>query len=550
MKTNLIVSIFALFIGNGFLAAQEEMKLEWETRLEHRTTAETGFSQEKGISFAATEKEISVIDNNTGKVKWNKTFKTISEEIRKVDEIIPMWDANTLFLFDKKLGKDKVVCVDMETGNMLWWTEKYQNLSEYNVVFVSEMDAFALALKDALVMIKVRSGEEIWQTSKFKGAVGSYIVADGNLIMLNYKPTALGALFAGLKNQLVKIDMKNGDVIWDTDYIGLVERKVISGEPVLSMKLENGKLFLTLNGLQVYDVNSGTRLWSCAYDVNINEVVKAPMGAVKWGVYNAIADPLIVGQDVYIIDMQGKRKQYIKKYDLNSGKLLWTSPELEGVRVAPNLYLSGDKLVLQVGGVVETQAYIVKRTRQPDGSYVVTKEWRRDFPTIKPCRLMGFNATNGAQLWESERFKKGITNALIHDGKVIACSGKAFYSMNIDNGKENYELSLGDDNIGLATKILTYKDNIVVVGEKGVALHSPSDGKFLKSSKYKKSMLDDMSGQYLLMRTEGGDIACFDLETCKHKRFDARKDAQSYLADDGSYVVVFEKKTASRLSTR
>jgi len=547
MKTQSILICFILC--SRMLFAQDEMPTVWETRLEHRTTAETGFSHEKGICFAATEKEISVVNNADGKVVWTKPFKEITDQIRKVDEIIPMWDANTVFLFDKKLGKDKIACADMKNGNVLWVTEKYQNVTEDNVIYIQEMEAFALCLKDQLVMIKARTGEEIWQTSKFKGVVGGYIVSNGFLYMLNYKPTTLGALFSGFKNQLVKMDMSNGDVIWDVDYIGMVERKVVTREPVLDMKIDGGKLFLTLNGLQVYDINSGTRIWSCAYDINLAEVVKAPYGTVRFGVYNAIAEPLIVGKDVYIIDMQSKKKQYIKKYDLNSGKLLWTSPELENVRVAPGLYLQGDYLVLQVGGVVETQAYIVKRERQPDGSYVVNKEWRRDFPTIKPCRLMGFSAIDGKQIWDSERFKKGITNALIHGNKVIACSGKAIYNLNVEDGKENYEFSLSDDNIGLATKILEYKDRVVVVGEKGVSEHDPESGKLLMSSKFRKSMLDSKSGQYLLMKTEGGDIACFDLETCKHKRFDARKGAQSYLSDDGSFVIVFEKRTVTRLAS-
>jgi len=412
------------------------------------------------------------------------------------------------------------------------------------------MEAFAVSLKESLVMIKARTGEEIWQTAKFSGVVGATIFSEGFLYMLNYKPTALGALFKGFKNQLVKIDTKNGDVIWDAIYVGVVEKKVWTREPVVKLSLEGGKIFLTLNGLQVFDAKSGTQLWSCAYDINLAEEVRAPANARKFGVYDAIADPIISGNDVYIIDMKSRSKQYIRKYDLNSGKLLWSSPELEGVKVAPNLYLVGDKLVLQVGGVVETQAYIVKMEKQADGSMATVTYYKRDFPTVKPCRLMGFSTVDGKQLWDSERFKKGITNALIMDGKVIACSGKAIYNMNIEDGKENYEFLLADDNIGLATKILSYKDKVVIVGEKGVSEHSPSDGKLLMSGKWSRAMLESVNGQYLLMKTENSDISAFDLETCKYKAYNARKGAASYLSDDGSYVIIFEKKEVSKLSTK
>lgn len=548
MKKLLTTSFLILFAG--FMFAQEEMSTVWETELEHKSDFATGYSQQRGYCYAATAKEISVVDNNDGKVKWTKEYKMIAEKLKKIDEIIPFWEAKTIFLFDRKMGKDQMACIDAENGNLLWASDKYQNVSEENVVYIPEMEAFAVSLKESLVMIKARTGEEIWQTSKFSGVVGAYIYSDASLYMLNYKPTALASLFSGFKNQLVKINVKNGDVEWDVEYIGIVQKKVMTKEPVIKMSLQSDKIFLTLNGLQVYDVKTGTKLWSCAYDINLTEVVKAPAGAIRYGVYDAIADPIIVGNDVYIVDMQGKKKQFVRKYDLNSGKLLWSSPELEGVRVAPNLYLEGDNIVLQVGGVVETQAYIKKVEKASDGSMKIYYYYERRYPTVKPCRLMGFSAKDGSQLWDSERFKKGITNAIVLNGKVIACSGKAIYSMNLNDGAENYEISLSDDNIGLATKIMGYKENIVVIGEKGISEHKPADGSLLMSGKYKKSELESVNNQYLLMKTPASDIAAFDLETCKFKQYNAKKDSESYLSDDGSYVIIFEKKKVSRLSTR
>ena len=548
MKKSCTLLLFTLFVG--FLNAQEEMKSVWQTEITHKSDFATGFSQRRGYCYAATEREISVINNEDGKVKWTKEFKAIAEKLRKVDEIIPLWEAKTIFLFERKLGKDQMACVDAETGNLLWSTDKYQGVTEDNVVFIPEMEAFAVSLKASLVLIKAHTGEEIWQTAKFSGVVGATLYSDGFLYMLNYKPTALGSMFTGFKNQLVKINVKNGDVAWDAIYIGLVEKKVVTRDPVVKLSLEGGKIFLTLNGLQVFDANSGTQLWSCAYDINLREEVRGPGGARSYGVYDAIADPVIAGNDVYIIDMKSKSKQYIKKFDLNSGKLLWTSPELEGVKVAPNLYLVEDKLVLQVGGVVEIQADVKKDVKLANGSTITYWVPRIEFPTIRPCRLMAFSAVDGKQLWDSERFKKGITNALIMEGKVIACSGKALYNMNIADGKENYEIQLGDDNIGLATKILGYKDKVVIVGEKGVSEHKPSDGKLLVGAKWSQAMLESVKGQYLLMKTEKSDIAAYDLETCKFKSYNARKDAASYLSDDGTYVIIFEKKEVSRLSSK
>jgi len=46
----------------------------------------------------------------------------------------------------------------------------------------------------------------------------------------------------------------------------------------------------------------------------------------------------------------------LKKYDRRSGKLLWTSPEIPDARAIPGIYTHGDKVILQIGGQVETQA--------------------------------------------------------------------------------------------------------------------------------------------------------------------------------------------------
>ncbi len=37
---------------------------------------------------------------------------------------------------------------------------------------------------------------------------------DHTLTMVNFKPTALEALFAGFKNQIARINLKNGEILW------------------------------------------------------------------------------------------------------------------------------------------------------------------------------------------------------------------------------------------------------------------------------------------------------------------------------------------------
>ncbi len=537
-----------IFLG-GRLFAQEEMNVVWETKLDHKIE-NTGLSDPKDMLMASNDKEISFVKNRDGSIIWTKRFKDITPGLGKIDEQIPMWESNVMFLFDRKMGKDKIACVDIPTGNFLWMTDKYQDVTEDNVVYIPEMDAFAVSTKAALTMIKARTGEEIWTTTKFKGVVGAYTVgSDNHIVMLNFKPDLLSSLFAGFKNQIVKINMANGDVVWDQTYIGLAEKKVITRESTAKLRLVAGKVFLHLNGIQVYDYNTGAQQWSAAFDADLN-VVGKPAGAKRFGCYGVVAEPVVVGNDVYVIDMKDKKKQFIKKYDLNSGKLLWTSPEIESAKALPGLYFADGTLILQIGGMIECQAYIQQRTRNADGSYTITERWMVYYRNVKPNGVQAFNASNGEKLWESERFKKGITNGFpIDNNRFIVCSGKALYSLDIKSGKENTEIALGDDDIGLAQKIIDYNDRVIVVGEKGIAGHNKIDGKLINSGRWKSGDFAGLYGNTLLFQRENDDFAAYNVETSKYLTYNARKNSVSKLSLDGRFVYVWEKNSVAKLST-
>ena len=530
--------------------AQDDMPLVWETKLDHKIQYNGTGTEGRAYSYAASEKELTIFDNNTGKVLWTKRFKDLAPKLGKVDELIPAWKSNMIFLFDRKLGKDQVACVDMETGNFLWSTDKYQNITEDNVMYIAEEGAFALSLKEELVYIKARTGEELWSTTKFKGVVGKYIWnGDGNIIMVNFVPNWLGALFTGFKNQIAKVNLKTGDIIWESNYIGRAERKVISREFVYDLDRDGDNVILKLNGFQVYDYKTGDKVWTAAFDYTPEGLAREPANARKFGVYGGVADPVRIGNDLYVLDMSDRKHQYVKKYDATTGKLKWTSPEIKEARAIPNMYVINDKIVLQIGGTVEAQAYIVTRQSNPDGSVSIVEEWKIWHPNVKPNGVQAFNTSDGSMAWDSERFRKGITNMIDYDNNVIVCSGKALYSLNITNGDANYEVPVAKGGVGDAELIETFKDLVVVVGEKGVSTFKVSNGDLVNSGKYKKSFYEDRVGNILVMKTEGADIAAFDLNTCKFLEFKARKGATTTLSREGDFVYVYENKTVSKVKT-
>ncbi len=239
-----------------------------------------------------------------------------------------------MFLFDKRTGKDVIACIDLESGALLWTSELYKNLTEDNVVYIADLQGFALSLKDRMIFIDARTGEEKWETTLFKGSVGQYIYNkdDGSILLMNFKPGSLAALFSGFKNQIVRVNSENGNILWEQSYIGRAEQKMNSPrlkgyrEFLFDLDLRGDKVFLRLNGLQVYDYKTGKSIYSAAFDYTPDgKLSYSRGGAMNTQVvqtYGAVADPLIVGDDLYVADMSNAKKQYIKKYNVHTGELL------------------------------------------------------------------------------------------------------------------------------------------------------------------------------------------------------------------------------------
>lgn len=549
MKKLLTPLLITATIG---LHAQKEMPTVWETKLGHRFDYTGTGTEERGYSYSADDKEMTVFDNKTGKTIWTGRYKDLTPKLRKVDELIPFWESNAVFLFDRKMGKDQLAVLDLATGKLLWDTDKYQGLTDESIVYVPEEDAFAITLKDRLVWVMAKTGEEKWSTDKFKGTVGKYVVTgDKQMVMVNFIPESLFALLSGFKNQIARIDLRNGNIIWENTYVGRAERKVISKEFLYALNVAGDKVFLRMNGMQVYDLNTGANIYSAAFDFTPDgKIVGRPAGTKKFGVYHTVADPVIVGDDLYVLDMSSKKSQYLKKYDRNSGKLLWTSPEIKEARAIPNMYVEGDRVLLQIGGNVEAQAYIYKREPDGQGGWTITEEWRIWRPNVKPNGVQAFSTTDGSLVWDSERFRKGITNAVVVGDQFVVCSGKELYSMDINTGAEKFVVPVAKGGVGNADQILTYKDMIVVVGDKGVSTFNMTTGEPVASGKYKKADLEDVEGDRLILKTAKADIACFDLDDCTFKEFKARNGAVTSMSTCGNFVYVYDKKNVTKVATR
>jgi outer membrane protein assembly factor BamB len=295
----------------------------------------------------------------------------------------------------------------------------------------------------------------------------------------------------------------------------------------------------------VYDYNTGASLWSAAFDFVPDNLMKGGADS-RSGVYGAVGDPVFIPEtnELYVLDMSNKRNQFVKKYDANTGKMIWSSPEIKEARAIPNMYVVDDKVICQIGGMVEYQEYQKVETGYYT-FYIKLIYW----DNIKPNGLQAFSTKDGSLVWESEKFKKGITNAYIDGKEILISSGKELYRINHNSGSEIYSVPVTAGGVGLATMIMPYKDKMIVVGEKGISAYNPADGKYLFSGKYKDSRLEDVIDNILIMKTEKADIASFDLDSGKFKEFKAKTGATTTLTTDGKFVYVYEEKAVTKVKT-
>jgi hypothetical protein len=471
----------------------------WESEFDNRATRLAVCVNGGEYVLGTDDNSATVLDAN-GKMIWSGDFKKITTNKTNTSEFQYVIQKGVgkggyLFLFDRRsMGTDRVAVLDIATGKELWNSELYQDLipkgtaaqegddqGELETVkYITELDAFLISQRNSVILVKANTGEKIWETNRFKGGVGKYIydAKRNEIIMVNFKPTGLGALLAGFKNQLVKINATNGEILWDATFFGIVEKELVTRRAIIDMWIKGDKLFMYLNGLQVYNINNGQKLWEAVYE-NDMDGGGIFAGTREKKYYRTIADPIFTDDAVYIVMLGTRdRTKYIEKHDLESGKLLWASEKITQAFSMPNLYKAGDRVLLQVGGKVQVQEYRMETRSNPmGGSYkerVAYVYW--DYKAQKNSVLC-LDDASGKTVWRSERFDKRITDLIIDENKtVFVGDGDQFYSYDISSGKQQFDVKHNDAGVGRAADVIDFGDKVIVLSEKGLASYNKKDG--------------------------------------------------------------------------
>ena len=485
----------------------------WESEFDNKASR-LALCDGDGQYIIGTDDNSATVLDETGKTVWSGDYKKLTTNKTNNSEYqYTIWKdkGGYLFLFDKRsLGTDRVAVLDLATGKELWNSELYQDLipkggtkteegtdqGELETVkYINELDSFLISQRNSVILVKANTGEKIWETNRFKGGVGKYVydAKRNEIIMVNFKPTALGALFSGFKNQLVRINAANGDVVWDATFTGSIEKELVTRRAIIDLWIKGDKIFMYLDGMNVYDYNTGQKVWNVNYE---NDMGGANGGLFSGGkrskIYRTIADPLFTDDAVYIVILGTRdRTKYVEKHDLNSGKLIWASEKITGAFCMPNIYKANDKILVQVGGKVQVQEFRLEETSSSAGlsagmalagfgggggikSWVPYIYW--DYKNQKNSVLCLDDKT-GTTAWRSEKFDKRITDLILDENKtVFVGDGDEFYGYDIASGNQLFDVKHNDAKVGRASDVIDFGDKVVVLSEKGLAAYNKKDG--------------------------------------------------------------------------
>ncbi|MCF6128249.1 PQQ-like beta-propeller repeat protein [Flavobacterium sp. AS60] len=503
---------FGKLLGKGKSAGKKSGNFAtvWESEFDNKASRLALCDGDGQYIIGTDDNSATVMDEN-GKTIWSGDYKKLTTNKTNNSEYqYTIWKekGGYLFLFDaRKLGTDRVAVLDLVTGRELWNSELYQDLipkggaksiegtdeGELETVkYIDELDSFLISQRNSVILVKANTGEKIWETNRFKGGVGKYIydAKRNEIIMVNFKPTALGALFSGFKNQLVRINATNGEVLWDATFRGTVEKELVTRRAIIDLWIKGDKIFMYLDGINVYDYNTGQKLWEATYE---NDMGGANGGLFSGGrrskIYRTLADPLFTDDAVYLVMLGTRdRTKYIEKHDLASGKLLWASEKITGAFCMPNIYKTGDKIMVQVGGKVQVQEYRLEETSNGLSAGMAlggfgggtVKQWVPyiywDYKAQKNS-VLALDDKNGTTAWRSEKFDKRITDLIIDNDKtVFVGDGDEFYGYDIASGNQLFDVKHNDAKVGKATDVIDFGDRVVVLSEKGLAAYNKKDG--------------------------------------------------------------------------
>lgn len=388
---------------------------------------------------------------------------------------------------------------------------------------------FIIKVQDDLVCLDLKTGQEQWRYNQYDFNIGFHqVVNNGNdVVMLHFNPSYL----KGNKRLMVNININTGAVNWQTEFINdfKVDRTYVVDD----------RIILDYFGTEVYDLKSGEQAFLSVEEKNMKRA--NTMGAMFMNnsdgtrstrsmVSPSYPDPKTKSLFTSTWKMggmempnDGSSKPIIHKYDLTTGKKVWSSEKLK----------KGTSLEM-----LTDHAVICKQDRG-GGNFIYFMLDKETGKVIHETdKLDGYAFRNGA-------------GTLFHEGHLYVGVKNGVLVYNTTNWKLAKTIETKSAKIGKLQSMGITGENLMIIGDKGVTFYNP-DGEAVGNVS-----IDDIKGSvwsdqlcYVITPNQVSAIAIEDKSMADTLPFSPmNKDNEMFFSEDGNYVTVIkDNKVASQYS--
>ncbi len=478
--TTKLFTLLSLFmLASVALFAQATFPVAWESKFENEPEYMRYTTPDGKYVIGTTKEDVCVLDGTSGKQIWLKTFMDMAGVKKAADQQV-LDEAGVLMFISKQKGNDELFCIDLKTGNKLWANESFNGIKLNDVIYVAETNSFVVVLDKGLVFIDSKTGVEKGSVGGITGVPGRwvYVPEKKQFVIMCYQVNAFKAIGSGFTNHLLCVDVENMKTVWQTTFKGVVEIKkyasstfsvfqwvavgvnkgIGSSNVLVDMYTYQGKVIVVFNGIKVFDLASGNKIWEIEFDLSLN---RGMAGSTQ--MYGAVADPLFTEKYVYVTSFEKGRDKALIKYDMSNGTKIWETP-IDGRKVIiPNIVLVNGVIVAQIGGYVNLQG---EQSSSTGTTYFSKWEWQG------PFGLKGYDEATGKLLWETEKFDDRITNVLPIGDNLYVADASSVYSVNVKTGANNFMTETKGTKTGKPFFIFDYNDKINLFCDNGMSSYS------------------------------------------------------------------------------
>jgi len=549
LKFSFFTILFTFLFNCG--QSQTTFPIQWESKFENDADYWHYTTDNVKYVIGTTKKEVSVLNGESGKPLWKKSFLELAGVKEAKDQQI-IEETNTLLFISNQKGPEEIFCVDLETGNKIWSNNQFKNINLGNLIFIPSANCYAVIHKNGITFIDYLTGKEKGSIGGIPGVIGktAYISSLNQLVIFAYQVNSLKALGSGLQNNLISIDLNTFKVKWNSIIKGVAEIKKFAGKSfspinwatvgiekgigssniLVDLLVRGDKVIVMMNGLKAFDLSSGNLIWAVDFDLSLD---RGLVGSAQ--MYNAVAEPLFSKNHFYLASFERGRDKSIKKYDIETGKLIWETPINNRKIIIPNLSIINGTLIAQIGGYVNLQG-------EENNNYFSKWKWEG------PFGLKAFDIETGKLTWETEKFDDRITNTLVNNNNLFVADENNLYAININNGEKKFSYALNSAKVGKSQYLFNDLDNVVLLGEDGLAsFNNNGNLKYKISAKNTSMNSSDKYGENYYYLSTDDEMIAIELSSGKELgRYTYKKGYVYGIKNSGKSFMLYKDEKVSR----